>query len=46
MAASEASKDSEVAGIFDDLRRPLFRYFLCAGLSREDAAVGSLISNL
>jgi RNA polymerase sigma-70 factor (ECF subfamily) len=40
MAADEASRDSEVSGIFEDLRRPLFRYFLCAGLSREDADEG------
>jgi len=26
--------------MFDELRRPLFRYFLCAGLSREDADEG------
>lgn len=32
--------ESEVSGMFDELRRPLFRYFLCAGLSREDADEG------
>jgi hypothetical protein len=32
--------DREGSGIFDELRRPLFRYFLCAGLSREDADEG------
>jgi RNA polymerase sigma-70 factor (ECF subfamily) len=43
MSADEASSapwDREVSGIFDELRRPLFRYFLCAGLSREDADEG------
>ncbi len=32
--------ESEVSGMFDELRRPLFRYFLCEGLSREDADEG------
>jgi RNA polymerase sigma-70 factor (ECF subfamily) len=32
--------ESEVSGMFDQLRRPLFYYFLCAGLSREDADEG------
>jgi DNA-directed RNA polymerase specialized sigma24 family protein len=32
--------ESAVSGMFDELRRPLFRYFLCAGLSREDADEG------
>jgi RNA polymerase sigma-70 factor, ECF subfamily len=41
MTADEnASRQSEVSGIFDQLHRPLFRYFLCAGLSREDADEG------
>src|ERR1700722_13812629 len=35
-----AANESEVSGMFDELRRPLFRYFLCAGLSREDADEG------
>jgi RNA polymerase sigma-70 factor (ECF subfamily) len=42
-AADESSRapwESEVSGIFDELHRPLFRYFLCAGLSREDADEG------
>jgi RNA polymerase sigma-70 factor (ECF subfamily) len=37
---TKAPWESEVSGIFDELRRPLFRYFLCAGLSREDADEG------
>ena len=41
MTADEsASRQSEVSGIFDELHQPLFRYFLCAGLSREDADEG------
>src|ERR1700679_265184 len=41
MTADEsASRKIEVSGMFDELRRPLFRYFLCAGLSREDADEG------
>jgi len=39
-AATRAPWESEVSCIFDELRRPLFRYFLCAGLSREDADEG------
>lgn len=35
-----ASRQCKVSGMFDELRRPLFRYFLCAGLSREDADEG------
>jgi RNA polymerase sigma-70 factor, ECF subfamily len=35
-----AADESEVSGMFDELRRPLFRYFLCAGLSHEDADEG------
>src|SRR5580698_792612 len=37
---TRASRESEVSGIFDELQRPLLRYFLCAGLSREDADEG------
>jgi RNA polymerase sigma-70 factor (ECF subfamily) len=41
MTADEnASRQREVSGMFDELRQPLFRYFLCAGLSREDADEG------
>ncbi len=39
-AASSGYRQSEVSRTFDELRRPLFRYFLCAGLSREDADEG------
>ena len=39
-AEDSGSKQCEVSGMFDELRRPLFRYFLCAGLSREDADEG------
>ena len=30
----------EVAGLFDQLRDPLYRYFLCLGLSHDDAGDG------
>ena len=39
-AEDGGSRKCEVSGMFDELRQPLFRYFLCAGLSREDADEG------
>lgn len=35
-----SNPELEVAGYFNELRRPLYRYFLCVGLSRDDAEEG------
>jgi len=38
--ADADSLERDVAALFEELRRPLYRYFLCAGLSAEDADEG------
>jgi len=35
---STSQLEQEVVGFFDELRGPLYRYFLCTGLSRDDAS--------